>query len=617
MSRSARFRALTGVAFAVTLIAGGVAAFAAGGPGCASWTDPKGDSSTDQDGVPGTEDSQLDIVSASFNTVGDTVVGTITTDGLSDSSSDMGDEFALQFTVAGVKMLMYVDRTATGGQTVDQTSGFYSSAGTGVVTAAFNVKTKTVTLTGKITELAKAAGKPVMGQEVSALTAITSDQFQEVVLFTYDDAPTTLKPVIGVECGGGSAAPAAAASPSASASPSATASASPSATASGSPSPAGTAPATSSGGSATCPTYTDPAGDAGPGNQPAANPVAGDDDLDLVAVTHSVAGDDFTTTFKVVKLLEGGPDFSFGDRFKASFTVAGKAVTVTAERDFSGFGTKKAAATVAGTAVTFPVTLIEDVKGSTIGASMSAAALEKAAGASLAGQPFSAMSATAGSIYPSNGAPNAALNWDLATAPATATYAFGTGCGGAGAATSATPTATLALSAPSRVQTGDVLRVGVTFTSADGKPVAGANVTGRLGSGPATTSTTNDAGRTTVLVQVTGAAAQRGLVISAPGAATAKRTITVLAERSLLNYAITGTGSSRLVSVTLTDDDAPTRHPYAGAAVTFAYSGKSVVTRTDSKGRASVRVKTGTKLDMTYAGRAGYITSAKRQTTAN
>jgi hypothetical protein len=204
-----------------------------------------------------------------------------------------------------------------------------------------------------------------------------------------------------------------------------------------------------------CPaTYTDPAGDAAP-LDPAAAPLAGDDDLDIVAVTHSVDGGVFTTTVKVTDLYEDGPSYAFGDRFVASFTVAKKVVDVTAERDFSPIGEKVAYVEIDGTEATFPVKLVEDVKNHTIGASMAAADLEKAVGTPLAGAPFSAMSAVSRAIYPTNGTPNGGLLWDEATAPSTATYVFGTGCGAPVAAPapapsdaptpapSATPTATI------------------------------------------------------------------------------------------------------------------------------------------------------------------------------
>ena len=89
---------------------------------------------------------------------------------------------------------------------------------------------------------------------------------------------------------------------------------------------------------ADCPaTYTDPAGDSGLGD-PGTGPATADDDLDIVAVTHSVDAGVFTTSIKVVKLLASGPGNSFADRVTSNFTRAKKEVTVVAERDFRGVG---------------------------------------------------------------------------------------------------------------------------------------------------------------------------------------------------------------------------------------------------------------------------------------
>jgi hypothetical protein len=198
-----------------------------------------------------------------------------------------------------------------------------------------------------------------------------------------------------------------------------------------------------------CPaTYTDPAGDSGL-LDPATNPVVGDDDLDLVAVTHSVTDGIFTTAFKVVKLNPAGPAFAAGDRFVATFTVAKKTVTVDAERDFSGVGDTHGSVTVGGTAVTMPVKIVEDDKASTLSAQLATADLEKAVGAPLAGEAFSAMSAVARGFLPSNATPSEGILWDAATAPATASYAFGSGCGATAGAPAAAPAPSPSPSTPS------------------------------------------------------------------------------------------------------------------------------------------------------------------------
>lgn len=627
MSRPS-LRAVAGVALAGSLIVGGLAAFADEGA-CGTWTDKKGDSTTGQEGVPGTEDSQLDIVSASFDTVGDSIVGTITTAGLSAGSSDSGDEFAFDFTVAGVHMLMYVDRTAFGGQTLDVSAGFFNQsvkgAPTGVVTAKFDVKTKTVTLTGKISELAKSAAKPVAGQAVTKLSAVTSNHVDGVVLTTYDDAPApaTVTPVVGVECGGGGAAPApSAASASASPSPSS------SAPASGSP-----APPTASGGDpltdypvAGCSTFKDPKGDASYNNTP------NDPDLDMTALTLRTTGDALVSYIKVDKLA-AKPSLTDGHRFYSEFTFNGHPFSI-AVSQFSSYGGsvrdgvsqsgqagKTSAMTVDSVATDTKVTSKFDIKGSMVVLSVPLAAIEKFGKAPVADATFTLVKARAGydsgvlifvadTVQPVKPDEDIYVVGDnhcfavVAAAPA--------GAGGS----------VLNVTAPSRVQTSDVQTTSISLKGSDGQPVSGGVVTAQLGTGQKVAGRTNASGALTLRVPVTGPGATRTLIVSYAGGAgapatTVRRATTVLAERSLLNYKVSGTGDTRQVTVTLTDDDSPTRHPYAGTTVTFAYSGQKVTATTDKAGQAIIRVKTGTKMDMTYAGKPGYITSALRQTTVS
>jgi len=156
--------------------------------GCPAWTDPKGDSvahdpfmgQADPTGV--FADSNLDIVSSTFGTVGDKVVATITTDGLGDNSSDLGDEFGMNFTVAGAALFLYADRARQQGQAYPPGAPFEEvgvSNGndfSGDGTATYDVAKKTVTISVKLTSVATSAGKPVAGQVASALSAYTSDQ---------------------------------------------------------------------------------------------------------------------------------------------------------------------------------------------------------------------------------------------------------------------------------------------------------------------------------------------------------------------------------------------------------------------------------------------------------
>lgn len=198
-----------------------------------------------------------------------------------------------------------------------------------------------------------------------------------------------------------------------------------------------------------CPLYTDPAGDApAVANTPDGNPFTNtDDDLDLLDVSHSVDAGVFTTTVHVKGLGEFGPAAALSDRFVTAFTVGGKALTVKIDRDYTNpiaDGTVSAVLTVDGTASTAKVTVVQDLKASTLVTKIAVADVEKAAGASLAGKPFSLMSTTSSSLYGTNGS---GLNHaqDTATATATTAYAFGQSCSGGGApvpAPTPTPTST-------------------------------------------------------------------------------------------------------------------------------------------------------------------------------
>lgn len=194
-----------------------------------------------------------------------------------------------------------------------------------------------------------------------------------------------------------------------------------------------------------CPTYTDPADDAGwPATQ--ASPLAAtmplptdsDDDLDILAVSHSVDDGVFSTVLKIKGLRDTGPNYAFLDRFNNNFTVAGKVVQLRADRDFfnedapAGVGSLR----VGGTLSTESVAVVFNLTASTVTLKITVAALEKAVATSLAGKPFSAMStASTAPLVPANPAAQPGLGVDTATAPATASYVFGASCSGGGTPT--------------------------------------------------------------------------------------------------------------------------------------------------------------------------------------
>ena len=127
---------------------------------------------------------------------------------------------------------------------------------------------------------------------------------------------------------------------------------------------------------ATCPSWTDPAGDSGPGA--GAVPV-GDKDLDLVAAQLRSTPEAFTAAVSVVRLGAAGPNPQSGssDQFTVRMTVDGVEGEVTAKRD-SVTGLRSAYLSVGGTAVA--ATAVYDLDKSTVVITTSAAEAARAAG---------------------------------------------------------------------------------------------------------------------------------------------------------------------------------------------------------------------------------------------
>ncbi|MEO6205088.1 MAG: hypothetical protein ABIO67_06880 [Mycobacteriales bacterium] len=650
MSRP-RLRAVAGVALAGSLIVSGAVALAAGQPAdaCVAWTDPKGDATTGGEPTGAGADANLDIVSASVGSVDGKFRATISTAGLNAGPSDAGDEFGMDFTVGGADLFLAVDRDVD--DSVSPHLGSYSDPtvfiSTGV-TGAFDIAAKTVTLTATVAAVDKAAGVSTGGKPVTGLLAYTANAipFSGFAAAVYDSAAGKGDYSLGSDCGG-SAAPAPSTA-SASASPTASASASPSASASAAPSssPSASASPPAAGGTAAagglpvagCVLSTDPKDDAHPLNANAPT----DPDLDLLGLTYGTSDGSLRAFAKINKLAAGPASSTDGHRFSFYFTfnkhvfaMAGSAYKNTANASVkdglasTGQFSKVTQLSVDGPGLTDPNSRTNpgfvasglkfsfDLKNSYVIATLPVADIEKYGKAPFAGSTLTGLyvtSATDTDVVSSqadvlpDGAPT--------TKPSTLTYDAGDNhCFAPVVVTAASASATsLIVSAPSRVQTSDVQITSIRLAGSDGKPVAGGAVTARLGSGPTVSGKTNGSGTLSLRVPVTGPAAQRTLAVNY-GTTTVRRATTVLAERSLLNYKVSGTGTTRQVTVTLTDDDSPTRHPYAGTTVTFAYSGKKVTATTDKAGQAIIRVKTGTKMDMTYAGKPGYITSALRQTT--
>lgn len=184
----------------------------------------------------------------------------------------------------------------------------------------------------------------------------------------------------------------------------------------------GLVPLVASAAGSPCPTYVDPAKDAAPVNG-ALNPLAGDDSLDMLSITHSAANGVLSSTVQVAALQEGGSKYSAGDWFEMNFTVREKAVAMRVIRDTDVEKTTETRITVAGVVQEFAPEAVYDFPSSTVTLKVKQADLEKALGGSLKGQKFTAMTARSLANYVLPG-----ITWDLAAAPEGATYTFGDVC---------------------------------------------------------------------------------------------------------------------------------------------------------------------------------------------
>lgn len=596
---------------------------------CASWTDKKGDATTDESGIALLGDSQLDIVAAALGTVGKDLVGTITTDGLGNSSSDAGDEFGFRFMVGGNDVQLYVDRTAPLGQKVDVSAGYYNytTRKGGEATATFDVKNKTVRIVGPLAELEKAVGKKVDGLPLTELRAETYNQLTIPGLGTitpakYDEAATPLKPVVGAACtlagppgpaggdepeggaspgpsGGASpgASPAASAKPSAAASPAPSGSAAPSPAASPSPTgppppPEPEVPVPAKG----CVGSADKAGD----SNAAVGPLgAGNDpDLDIISVTGRTTETELAGHLGITKLGKSPSKTGFtGHRFEYEFEVGDKTVALSAT------GTGKGTGRVDGAASPdLVVTAVFDLPSSQVVLTVERAGLQKALGAPV--PDTAVLTEVAARSYARTPATESVADRASAEDPARGRYTVGDN-------TCFRPL--LSVTSPGRVQTSDIAVVSVALATSDGRIADGQKVTGRVGEGRAVGATTDAQGTATLFVPVTDAAGVHDLVVRSHGAAGEGELVTpveVVVERTLLTARTTGTGSARTVTATLTDDDARPRG-LSGQRVTFTFGGRTVAATTDRAGRASASVPVGSTVEVAFAGRRGFLAPAR------
>lgn len=633
-SRLASRRAAATVGAASVVAAVGLTALVgtANADACPAWTDPKGDATTGQEGIPNTEDAQMDITAASLGTVGDSLVATVTTDGLGGSSSDAGDEFGVRFTVAGQTIVAFADRIAPGGAPGPRSAGFLnetSDTSIGAATATYDVAKKTVTITGKLTALATTAGKPVVGQVATGLEAYTATLVYVFPFVPYDDAPTKLTTTIGTACelGGAAPAPAPTGTATTTAGPSASGSPSPSPSGSPSPSPSSTpsgSPSPSPSGSPTTPpapggvlmpragcfTFADPKGDAA-----SVVSESNDPDLDLLGLTLQ-STPEVTRAFLKVDKLASRPSEAPGHTFSALFTAGKKLVQlvgtaydpaqVTAAHEGLASGTSALPVkvnpptrlSVDGTAVASTLKVTYDAASSTVIMAIPTAELTKAtAGEFAAAKPLTAvMGQASAQFFAASFRVDTTAKDNAATSTAAETWTVGDNrC-------FATPTV-LTNVGVTTAQFSDTAKVAVKLADNTGKALAGQRVSISL---PGTSAVvTTGADGIARLTSVMRSAATTGTMTATFEAASGfdKSTVSVPFTVTLEKTSLLATGSRGAVTATLRDDD---KKVVAGQVLTFTQGSVKRTVRTDAKGVAKAGgFKPGQVVKVTYAGLAG------------
>lgn len=607
-------------ALAAGLLAAGLvplAASAAGSP-CPTYEDAADDAApVDPALAPLLGDASLDILSITHSTGKGVLSSAVQLAALHDYGSEysIGDWFEMNFTVVEKAVSMRVIRDANVEDTTTTRVTIDGEVQEFAPEATYDFDNARVTLTLKQADLEKALGTSLKGQQFTAMTARALGNYVRVgatwdlaaaedgVTYTFGDAcaaPAGAKPAPS-----GAASPAA--TPGASASPTPSGSPEPSATAEPStepsaepspePAPEPAVPVPAAG----CFGFLDEEGDSDAAVGPAGS---GDDpDLDLRSVTGRTTASTISGHLGVTELSSSPslPMFT-GHRFEFEFVAADKTVVLQATGTGDGTGL------IDGTAdETLGVTAVFDEPSSQVVLSADRAALAKALGVEL--PDGTVLAELAARSYARTPATATVADTASSEDPARGRYTVGDNL---------CFDPRLTVTAPAQVQTSDLAVVSVTLSTSDGRPAAEQQLTARVGSGRAVSATTDKTGAATLSVPVSAAAGTHELLVRSTGTAgdgELRSPMRVLVERSLLVVRSSGSGASRTLTATLTDDDSP-RRALARQRVVFTFGGRSVAATTDGAGRAVAQVPAGSTVDVSFAGRSGFLSPAKVRTTA-
>lgn len=609
-------RVLVGALSAGLLAAGLVPlAASAAGPACPTYSDPVEDAAPINPALyPVAGDPALDLLDVTHSTAAGILTTTVHLAALHDYGSEysFGDWFEVGFTVVEKAVLIDVVRDAN----VEGTTTT-SVEVDGTVTdlepeAVHDFEQATVTIALRLADLEKAVGATLKGQAFTAMRTRALGYYLRPGLVWDIAAPEAeVTYTVGDACKSGakpkpapsaatspSAAPSPSGSPSPSASPSASASATPAPSPTGPPPPPEPAVPVPADG---CVGFADEEGDANAAIGPAGS---GDDaDLDLVSVTGRTTPKLLAGHLAVAELSSGPsfPAFS-GHRFHYQFAVGEKVVVLSADQTGPGTGTIDGAVNE-----TLVVDAVFDEPSSQVVLSVERAGLAQALGTAL--PVGTTLTEVAARSYARTSASTTVADTASPEDPAEAHYVVGD---------SSCFRPKLTVSSPAQVQSGDRALVDIALTTSDGRAAKGQRISARIGGGPWTAATTDAEGLTSLSLPVQDAAGTRALVVRTSGSAgdgELRNAVRVLVERSILTLRSSGTGATRTVTATLTDDDAPGT-PLAGQPVVLTVDGRSVTATTDSRGRTTVSAPADATVHASYAGRTGYTSAAKARTTA-
>jgi hypothetical protein len=558
--------------------------------GCPSWTDPGGDAIPFALPLPAGNEPGLDILAASLGTVGTDVVATVKVATLSSSFSSVGDRFAVSFAVGTTNLRLAVTRDAANGTKPAVQNTTNSTAPAGVATANFSTATNTVTITAKLAEVDKAAGKPTAGLAATVTSATAEGQADAQASIAYDTArpATGTTYTIGASCGGDPG---------------------PSGTPTPTPTPSGSPPPTLPVGypNAGCNTINDPANDA-KATVSGQQPNGADRDLDIVGVAINTTATDLKAYLRITKLAM--PNNAGGHDFELKFSANGKNVTLHAgELDTaqgaaqSQFGapTYGELGTSKNTDLTPTATF--DKTNNFVIISVPLAKVATATGGSfVAGRGLTAVSALSQWIYTPQ-QDKAPADTAQADAEADRVYTVGESpCFGP-------LPGKLTNTGKTTVQYTDAAAVAAKLTDSKDAPLAGKTLTFAIGSKSVTAVTQQDGVAKASLNPGVVAGTAYTLVTSFAGDNDAAKVsistpFTVTTEVTKLVLTVSKNGAKRTVTAKLVDDD---NAPVAGQVVTWYVNDKKVSSpKTNAAGVVTLTTAKPTQtVKASFAGVAG------------